>query len=295
MTEIRSIVVLVHPLQGLDHGYFLRRIALVNWAEQGRRVVVHGGVANLPEADACILHVDLTELPEDYVAAARRYPVALNTRPRSIAKRQVSKGLLAAADDYDGPVVIKSDLNHRGLPEARMAAATGGRLSTLRERVERWLPRPWRRQLPGGGYLALPHRSQVPGWVWRDSTLVVERLFTEQVGELFAIRQWFCLGDRDVVSTHLGPEPLVKLATAVRRLKLSFEVPDEIRAQRRALGLDFGKLDFVVSPQGPYLFDANRTPHNGNRIDLARCRWICRHLAGGLDQLARSRRSETER
>jgi len=286
MTAVRSIVVLVHPLQGLDHGYFLRRVALVDWAAEGRRVIVHHGLRNLPEADACILHIDLTELPDDYVAAARRYPIALNTRPRSIAKRQVSKALVSRDGDYDGPVVIKSDLNHRGLPEARLAAAQGKRLLDLRERIERWLPRPWRRQRLGDGYLALPHRGQVPAWVWRDRSLVVERLFVEQVGELFAIRQWFCLGDRDVVSTHLGPEPLVKLATTVRRLKLNFEVPREIRDQRAALGLDFGKLDFVVSPQGPYLFDANRTPHNGNRIDTARCRWICRHLAGGLDALA---------
>lgn len=283
MASISSIVVLVHPRQGLDYGYFLRRIALVDWQAQGRKVIVHAGTEHLPEADACILHVDLTELPEDYVAAARRYPVALNTRPRSIAKRQISRALLSRDDDYDGPVIVKTDLNHRGLPEARLEADEWRALSRLRERIERWLPRPWRRQRLESGYLALPHRSQVPSWVWRDPALVVERLQVEPVGELFALRQWFCLGQRDVVSTHLGPEPLVKLATRVRRLKLNFEVPREIREQRAALGLDFGKLDFVVGPEGPYLFDANRTPHNGNRIDTARCRWICRHLSHGLE------------
>lgn len=287
MSGIRSVVVLVHPYQGFDYGYFLRRIALVHWAEeQGRRVIVHQGLENLPEADACILHLDLTELPEDYVAAARRYPIALNTRPRSIAKRQISRALLSADDSYDGPVVVKSDLNHRGLSERRLAEAQGVKLLTLRERVERWWPRPWRRQLDREGYLALPRRSQVPSWVWRDRSLVVERLFVEPVGELFAIRQWFCLGTRGVVSVHLGPEPMVKLANSVRRLRLQFEVPDAIREQRRALGLDFGKLDFVLSEQGPYLFDVNRTPHNGTRIDIARCRWMCRYLSRGLDDYA---------
>lgn len=283
VASISSIVVLVHPRQGLDYGYFLRRIALVDWQAQGRKVIVHAGTEHLPEADACILHVDLTELPEDYVAAARRYPVALNTRPRSIAKRQISRALLRPDDDYDGPVVVKCDLNHRGLPEARLAAGELRLLARLRERVERWLPAPWRRPRIEGGYLALPRRSQVPAWVWRDPALVVERLYVEPVGELFAIRQWFCLGPRGVVSTHLGPEPLVKLANTVRRLKLNFDVPQEIRDRRAALGLDFGKLDFVVSAEGPYLFDANRTPHNGDRIDIARCRWICRHLSHGLE------------
>jgi len=283
MASIRSIVVLVHPRQGLDHGYFLRRIALVDWQAQGRKVIVHAGTEHLPEADACILHVDLTELPDDYVAAARRYPVALNTRPRSIAKRQISRALLLPDDDYDGPVIVKTDRNHRGLPEARLADAEGRVLTRLREQIERWLPAAWRRPRIEGGYLALPRRSQVPAWVWCDPALVVERLVVEQVGELFALRQWFCLGRRDLVSTHLGPEPLVKLATVVRRLKMSFEVPPEIRARRAALGLDFGKLDFVIGPEGPYLFDANRTPHNGDRIDLPRCRWSCRYLSRGLE------------
>lgn len=286
MTAIRSIVVLVHPLQGFDYGYFLRRIALVNWVEQGRRVIVHPGSDNLPEADACLLHVDLTELPEAYLAAARSYPVALNVRPRSIAKRQVSRALLTEADDYDGPVVVKSDLNHRGIPERRLAEAAGGKLAGLRDRVDRWLPRPWRRERLAEGYLALPHRSQVPRWVWRDSALVVERLFVEPIGDLFAIRQWFCLGPRDVVSVHLGPEPLVKLASTQVRLRLSFEVPDELRARRAELGLDYGKLDFVNGPEGPYLFDVARTPHNGDRIDAPRCRWICRYLSQGLDAYA---------
>ncbi len=289
MTALRSIVVLLHPLQGLDHGYFLRRIAEMNWSgEQGRRVVLQHGLKNLPEADACILHLDLTSLPADYVAAAERYPVALNCRPRSIAKRVVSQSLLSATDDYDGPVVVKTDLNHGGLPEARLVAAQAalGRLAGVQEAIARWLPRPWRRDRLAAGYLALPHRSQVPGWIWRDRHLVVERRHVEIVGDLFALRHWFCFGDRGVVSTHLGPDPIVKLATSVKRLKLSFEVPEEIRVRRSELGLDFGKLDYVVTTEGPRLFDVNRTPHNGTRIDARRCRWICRYLSKALDDYA---------
>ena len=38
------------------------------------------------------------------------------------------------------------------------------------------------------------------------------------------------------------------------------EVPEEIRAQRRRLGFDFGKFDYVKSGGRFVLLDANRTP-----------------------------------
>ena len=37
-------------------------------------------------------------------------------------------------------------------------------------------------------------------------------------------------------------------------------MPDEIRAERQRLGFDYGKFDFAIGPEGPVLYDANRTP-----------------------------------
>jgi hypothetical protein len=51
---------------------------------------------------------------------------------------------------------------------------------------------------------------------------------------------------------------VVKAADAIDRTLV--EVPDEIRAWRRKLGFDYGKLDFVIHEDKPVLIDANRTP-----------------------------------
>jgi hypothetical protein len=50
----------------------------------------------------------------------------------------------------------------------------------------------------------------------------------------------------------------VKADNAVHREPAT--VPIEIREERRRLGFDYGKFDFVVHGDGPILLDANRTP-----------------------------------
>ena len=40
----------------------------------------------------------------------------------------------------------------------------------------------------------------------------------------------------------------------------TIEIPPEIRARRKQLGIDYGKFDFVIHEGKPYLLDANKTP-----------------------------------
>lgn len=288
MARIGSVVILTHSHQGLARDSNLRLIADAGWARRGIRVTVHQGLEPPPAADAAVLHLDLTELPADYVALARRYPIHLNTRPRSIAKRQVSKNLVTADDDYDGPVVVKTDRNHAGQPEKLLARSQAGPLWHLREAVSRFLPPAWSGRLPEDSYLALPRKALVPRWVWRMPHLVVERLRVERQGEHFVLHQWYCFGDRGLVSSYLASEPIVKQRNIVGRMPLSEDVPASIAAERARLGIDFGKFDYVVEAGEAVLFDANRTPNHGDHIGSERCAQLCRHLAEGLDFYARS-------
>ena len=86
--RIRSIVILLHPRQGISRGAFVTRLATDHWIREGRSVIGHGG-SDPPPADAAILHIDLTRIPEEYAQRAERYPVAVNIRPRDISKRRV--------------------------------------------------------------------------------------------------------------------------------------------------------------------------------------------------------------
>lgn len=279
----RTIALLTHLRQGLDGGYFLAAIARL-WQAEGHRVRLHQGCGEPPPADLAILHVDLTHLPPSYRALGARYPRTLNGGVADISKRRIGQELLAGDSDYDGPVIVKSDLNHGGASERRLLRAERGAgraaLASLRER---W-PTPWRAGPQQGDYRLYERREQVPRWVWRHPALVVEPLYVERRGGDYALNMWFFLGEAEVVSTLLAPSPLVKMASVTGSLALHRDVPPEVRQQRRDLGFDYGKFDYVVHEARGRLIDANATPHRGPdgayAERVATCLAI---LAGGLE------------
>ena len=276
---VASLAILTHAEQGLDPGYFLAAIADAVWRPAGRTVLLHQGLRAPPPAEAGLLHIDLTRVPADYVALAAGYPRTLNGGVTDISKRRVADGLVAPGDGYDGPVIVKTDLNHGGLPERRLRR---GLLAALRDRLPgRWSGRP-----PGGAYRVYGHAALVPAWVWRRPELVVQRFLAERHGSHYALHQWFFLGQASVVSTLLGGEPLVKWQTRRGNWPLHDAVPEELRRRRIELGFDYGKFDYVVQDGRAWLLDANTTPHLGGHPPWTeRQLTVLRTLGGGLDSL----------
>ena len=197
-------------------------------------------------ADAAILHVDMSLIPQDYLDLAARYPVTVNGRVADIRKRHVSQNLLRPGDDWAGPVLVKSDLNAGGGSE-------GFQARRLAQRSGQPLP-----VAPRAQYRVLDSLRDVPDAVWSDPALVVERFLPERRGAAHVLRIWSFLGDYERCTWYSANETIVKA-----RHILDFgpsEVPEELRRQRERLGFDYGKFDFAIGPQGPVLFDANRTP-----------------------------------
>jgi hypothetical protein len=267
--RIRSIVVLLHPRQGMSRGAFVRRLATDHWIPEGRRMTGYGG-SSPPSADAAILHIDLTHIPEEYTQLAERYPVAVNIRARDISKRRVCTTLVSADDAYDGPVIVKTDRNHRGLPEESLGLND---------------PSARKPRLPDGDYPIFARKGMVPAWMWQDPDLVVQRLHVQREGALYVLHMWFFLGNRDIVSTYYGTEPVVKLANVVRKAPLHDDVPEAMRRRRAELGFDYGKFDYVIEDGEAVLLDANLTPNNGDQLHNERAGEICAHLAPGIDSI----------
>jgi len=199
-------------------------------------------------ADAAILHVDATHVPEAYLALASRYPVAINFRAGDISKRRIGKGLLRRGDDWPGPVIVKTDLNCHGRPEAvaNARAAQAGR------------PAPYAEVVKFDDYPIIASLAEVPDSVWDDERLIVQRFLPERDSEGYALRVWIFAGGRERCSRLVSPDPIVKADNVVSRRLV--DVPPELRAERERLGFDFGKFDFVVHEGEPILLDVNRTP-----------------------------------
>lgn len=278
-----TVVVLAHKFFGLSDSMTLAFVAREHWTPQGHRVLVHRGIKTPPPGDLAILHVPLTHVPQGYADLARHYPHTINGSVTDTSKRRISTDLLGEDDSCDGPVIVKTDLNHGGSTERRLRRQSRSWRKRLLYKLERRLPPHWFGHLPQNRYQVFERKSMVPRWVWRSRGLVVQPFHAERRGNLFALHQWYFCGDHDCVSTFLSADPLVKLSTVAERLPLHKDVPDEIRRRRAELKFDYGKFDYVIAGGVPILLDANNTPNEGaGQEKHPRVLAICAALADGL-------------
>ena len=235
------------PFGERDSPYMLFDI-LTELSRRGHKVSVLAGTRRRPQADVAILHVDATVVPPDYVDYANRFPRCLNLGVTDISKRRVSQAVLGAGEAWHGPVIVKSNLNHHGLPELRFNLRAG--------RHGRPTPFPAAREVPR--YDVYPARAELPPALLERPDLVVEKFMPEIVPDGFGTRFWVFCGARERCARYISPNPVVKASETIRREPVS--VPEELRLLRLALGFDYGKFDFVVHQGRAVLLDANPTP-----------------------------------
>jgi hypothetical protein len=257
----KHVVILTHrrtPLGGKQ--YFLGAIADV-WREEGLRVSVVDEPAVRIDADAAILHTDLTVAPQQHLAFVRSYAVAINGAVSDISKRRTSAHLVRRGDGWTGPVIVKTDRNCGGAAEDRVAAR-GSHVARAVRTVRNALPWGFRARIPTSEYRILGSVREVPWVVWRNPDLVVERYLPERRGAHHCLRTWVFFGDRETNSICWSDQAVVKADNVLGREPVA-DVPPDLRTIRRELGFDFGKFDYAIVEGRTILYDANRTPTVG--------------------------------
>jgi hypothetical protein len=274
-----DVDIIVEDELDFGHDYLIEPIADA-WRQSGRRV----NIRRLGEP-ACgqigFLHINRTRIPAELANVARGYAFSINASVLDQTKRNVSTRLINRGARHDGPVIIKTDANAGGAPDSRKNKKYAGRsrLRDLKLVAQRALP--WRvgRTLPHQRYPILPTVDSVPGWVWDRSDLVVEELAIERSDYGYVTRNWLFLGNAERSIICHGKDPVVKRDGTIR-VDLSDHVPTEIRALRERLGCNYGKIDWVLTENGPIAFDLNITPTFSAMS--ARMQGIVRDLSAGL-------------
>jgi len=264
--KMATILILAHELDGFHARHYLVEGLFALWQAAGHQVVLHEGLARLPPADVVVNHVDLTVVPREYVQVLRRYPSVVNGRCVDISKRAVSGHLVRQGDPWRGPVIVKTNLNCGGLGESLHAQRLAARGEDPGPAVV----------VMQGRYPIFASSTGIPGPMWSDRNLVMEKFLPEQDERGFYVRTWVFFGDRERCNRVLGRDPVVKAADVIERVPVP--VPDEIRAARARLGVDYGKIDFVLHEGKPVLYDVNRTPTVPPNLSEA--------LAAGMAELA---------
>jgi hypothetical protein len=240
--------------------------------EMGHRTLLARGPEAI-EGDAALLHVDATIVSQEYRDLESRYERAFNFRTFDISKRHISRLILARNDRWDGPVIVKSNYNNKAIVED-----VHNRLA-----LEKGRPAPHPGIATVDEYRVLDRIDEVEERVWSDPALVVERFVPEQDGSgNFVLRTWVFMGPRERCTRFVTEDRISKAAGVLSYEPI--EVPPKLRAERKRLGFDFGKFDFVMHDGEPVLLDANRTPGTAAAIREMMEKGA-RNLAEGMHEL----------
>jgi len=282
---IKSIAVIFHEHERKRNlpDFAIWHLARI-WREQGLEVRFLFGTKKYLPADLAIVHVDLTVVPQEYIEFARRYPVSLNGRIKDIRKSLISKNRVFLDDGYEGPVIVKSELNYAGQPKRKLLRSA---LSRALFRMACHWPFKW----PAGShpepyfrspadYLIFRSPSLVPAdWFGRDDILV-EKFVPEIQDGLYCLRSFSFLGNHGICTLRKSRHPIVNLSTTIHREVV--DVHPEIMKLTQALGFEYGKFDYVIHDGVPVLLDANKTP--GAARDASYLA-ICAEWAKGIHYL----------
>lgn len=261
------VVVLFHEHDPIATRPYLVLALAERWRSLGIEAIIHRGLGSPPDADLAILHVDLTRVPEAYTLLARRYPRVLNGNVLDIGKRRLAFARVVRGDGYGGPVIVKTDRNHFGLPERelrhclreasrpRWLRAARRMVAKLEDALPWWVSG----HVGHDQYPVLASARDVPPTVWLDRRFVVDRFVPERAGDLFVLRRWNFLGDAGVNFAGYGTSAWLTSKTTLRR-ELLGPPPPEVVAIRCAFGLDLGKIDYAMPDGKVVVFDVNKTP-----------------------------------
>lgn len=255
MTHRKSLEIIIGKTDLWPASYYLAHLVEI-WRREG--INIH--VTSTPSDQGfniSFMHVDLTRLPNKYRNFANHYGYCINGNIVDISKSSYSLDLIKRSSGWEGPVIVKTDLNYGGLPERKLRYRQFG--GYLIKKLIRYNPWHYTKRFKPPNYPIFKNKNEVPAWVWRNRNLIVERFVPEMVDNLYAIRYWIFLGDCEYMVRFCSPDPIVKARNAIRREVLS-EIPETLRKKREELQMDYGKFDFVMNQGKAILLDINKTP-----------------------------------
>lgn len=261
-----KIVVLLHRKDKSFHSlHYLIHLFMKEWQSMGFSTEVTAGAERFVAGDLLIPHIDLTVLPDEYVALFDRYPSVVNRALTDISKSRISLSLVKRDDPYDGAVIVKTDRNSGGIPERYLCSEKRFRLPDwpgFRSKAVGILERKirgWRNIETLVEYPVFASLRDVPAGVFENPNLVVEKFQPEREGDRFRIRHYSFFAGQAVNRLSRSKAEIVKGGNLVQSEDLPAPQHD-LDMVRHERGMDFGRFDYVMLNDKPTVFDLNRTP-----------------------------------
>ncbi len=255
----KTIVILSHKR---SKAYGLKKYAISDiinrWRNDGHNVIELYGIDKFAPADLCVMHVDLSVVPDEYLGFANQYPVVINQKISDIRKSQFSRQQVSPDDNYQGEVIVKTDLNFGGWPEKLI---TKNFISIQWLKAMRFLGNPSNYFLSQTDYKIFNNLKDMPEKYFLDPTLVVEKFLPEcllePMGDVYCLNYYKFFGSYNLGQKLYSYNKIVTGASAFKR-EVTDPHPDVIDI-RYKLGMDYGKLDYTIVNGEVILLDVSKT------------------------------------
>lgn len=238
-----------------SRGYILK-LALTHFNAVGLRYRLLDRAVYRNTGTVAFVHVDLTDVPRRHLPAPGAYALCLNGDATSISRLLYSRARLWPDSRYTGPVIVKTVLNHRGLPERNYHMATSQTFRLAWRILRRLGHVPQAMRCPA--YTLYETLAAVPSTVWRDPHRIVERFVPGRLAS--PVVKYRCDFFLDIVLHTRGTyDSLLADPETVREVTVVDTIPDEVLRVRTNLGLDFGSVDYFVVEGEVVVVDVNKT------------------------------------
>lgn len=231
--------------------------------------------------EAAFLHVDLTDVPDEFLAAAGRYRRCVNGDASTIRRTLYTRARLQPGDPYVGPVIVKTVLNSRGLPELRFENRSSVVARTGYMAKKLLIPGYKLRLCPE--YEVFESLGSVPPRIWDDPRLMVER-FLPGAMTLPIVKQRLDFFFEVELNSRVSYDSLLCDPETMREFEIDPNVPEAIRNLRTELKLDYGAIDYFMVDGEAIPIDANKTVTTTESW-VAKWPSVARHVRDVTDRL----------
>ena len=255
---VRIALIQHHHSSDIRAHYLLAPIVDL-WRKWGAEIVTISGPRWPHDVDLAIVHVDLSRVPDRYVPKRPKGLTLVNGQIRDIRKSVCLTDLLKPDSDWAGPVIVKSDENHCGIPE-RLAFERRWTPEAIAYRVRRkWTALRGRHVGFDGkeSYRVLPSLADAPAWAFFPGS-VVQPFRPEIRDGRYVLREYYFFGDRHYLSAEVGDTQILTSGEQIEGGATA--VPPALLALRARLKMDYGKIDYAMVDGEAVAFDVNKTP-----------------------------------
>lgn len=222
-----------------------------HWRASGIEVIELSGTGTFVEADLLFLNLGRAVVPEDYTRFAAQYPVTFNAGAADLRKHRYADGQLLAGSAYRGPVIVRMDSGYT--PPAAPSASPLSFLRKLNGRRAAHL----RDAAVTSSYRIYASINDVPAENFGPG-FIVQKFLPEQDTGRFVLRQHYFLGEEHFLGIQTSGAAIIHTGTPSSLEE--WTPPEKLLDLRRHLGLDYGRIDFVLVDGKPFVLSVNRAP-----------------------------------